>query len=418
MTPQDALLDRYARVIVRIGANVQPGQCVVVTAELIHRAFAHRVARECYAAGAKRVVMQWIDPHIQHSLLAHAPEEGLDTPAYELARFQQMADERWASIYLEGEEVPNGLDDINPDRLRRFLSSRRTAGRVFSDARMANRAQWTIAALPTPAWAARIFPDMPETQAVDALWQSVLTMTRADREDPVAEWQALTTHLRGVGARLEREGIERLHFFDPAPAADGRPSTDLTIGLTAQSFWETAAFVTPEGLQYVANLPSEEVFTTPHCMRADGYVRTSRPIYPLDREVRGAYFRFEDGECVEASAEHGDDVLRAFLETPGVRRLGEVALVDVRSPVAQAGRTFYNTLYDENAACHIAFGDALDMCVRGVDGLSRDEKRALGMNQSDAHEDFMIGTATMNVDGLRADGARVPVMRAGMFTET
>jgi aminopeptidase len=335
-----------------------------------------------------------------------------ESPAFEIARYQEMTDDGWAALWLVGEEYPGLLEAIDPRRMALQQAGLARMTRPYTQARHGNHIQWSIAAVPTPGWAARVYPELAAEAAVAELWRTILKMTRADLPDPVAAWHAHIAQLRSVSTFLQAQRIDAVRFFDPALGPDDRASTDLTVGLTPTSFWETAAFKTPSGLQFVANIPSEEVFTTPHRMRADGWVRTSRPIYPLDKEVRGAYFRFEQGECVEADAAVGAETLRAFLEIPGTRRLGEIALVDTRSPLT---RTFFDILYDENAACHIAFGQSLGMCVSGIADQTKTERVAYGLNESDAHEDFMIGTPTMHVTGLRADGGTVEIMRDGQF---
>jgi aminopeptidase len=416
MNDVDALQRRYAELIVRVGLNLQYGQSVLLTSELVHRDFTVLVVEACYKAGAQIVEVRWREPLTARARLEHAGLESLDAhPSWESARYRALADERWTAVWLTGEEIPGVLDSIDPARISRAQTALGRINGPFSESRSANRNQWTIAAVPTPAWARRVFPEHDASAGVAALWEMILKLTRADQPDPVAAWQAHIGRLQSVGAYLMGQEIRGLRFYDPMPARDGRASTDLTVGLTPTSFWETAAFKTPEGLQFVANIPSEEIFTTPHRMQAHGWVRTSRPIYPLNREVRGAYFRFEDGEVVEASSETGEDALRTFLEIPGTRRLGEVALVDQRSPLTQTSRVFFDDLYDENAACHIAFGDSLLMCVSGIDAMDKPERVSYGLNDSDMHEDFMIGTPTMNVFGVRADGATVDVMRDGQF---
>lgn len=408
----------YATLIVRIGINLRPGQSVSVISEVAHRDFALLVVEACYQHGARLVQVHWSEPRITRARLKLATDEtALDQPAYEHARIAQMRDERWASIYLSGEEFPGLLEDVDPQRLKHYNANLRRTSKPYSDERMANRAQWCIAGVPTPAWAAKVFPELPPAEALDALWHTVLRMTRTDQPDPLVAWTMHASRLQQVGAYLMREHVRKLHLYDPAPGPDGKASSDLRIGLTPSSIWETAAFRTPDGLTFVANIPSEETFTTPHWAEADGWVRSSRPIFPLDREVRGAYFRFENGECVAFEAEHGLEVLHTFFEVPGTRRLGEIALVDTRSPVNQVNRVFFDTLYDENAACHIAFGAGLDMCVPGAIGASVEQKKALGVNQCDLHEDFMIGTRTMSVTGQREDGSTVPVMHDGQFVD-
>jgi aminopeptidase len=218
-----------------------------------------------------------------------------------------------------------------------------------------------------------------------------------------------------VRSALGREGIRALRFEDPAPAADGLPSTRLTIGLTDAPIWTSVLFTLPDGRTFIPNVPTEEVFTAPHREKAEGWVRTSRPGFPMGREASGAYFRFAGGELVEHRSETGQDALDAFFKIPGARRLGEVALVEVTSPVGASGRIYHNTLYDENAAIHIAFGQSITAAYPGAEAMPREAREAVGLNQSDDHLDLMIGAPAMGVTGIRADGSEIPVMIDGRF---
>jgi aminopeptidase len=301
--------------------------------------------------------------------------------------------------------------------MARVQSARSVKLRKHTEAMMSMKFQWCVVAVPSTSWAKQVFPDLKPAEGVKRLWELVLRTVRADQPNPAAAWGEHDARLKRVSAYLAANRVSTIHFVDPTPAEDGAASTDLRVGLTDSSVWVAASSTTPNDVSFMANMPTEEVFTSPHRMKTEGWVRTSKPIFPLDREVRDAYFRFEAGECVEARAKQGNDALQSFLEIPGTRRLGEVALVDVRSPINQAGLTFFDTLFDENAACHIAFGKAYSEPVRGAEEMDEDARIAYGMNDSHAHEDFMIGTATMRVDGIRADGSIVPVMRDGMFVD-
>ncbi len=236
-----------------------------------------------------------------------------------------------------------------------------------------------------------------------------------NQADPQAAWRQHDYMLKEVVDYMSGKQVRSLRFLDETPGPDGRPNTDLTVGLTDRPCWVGAAAETPAGVSFFPNMPTEEVFSTPHNQRTQGWVRTSKPAFPFDREVNQAYFRFENGEVVDYMAAVGQDVLDEFFQIDGTRRLGEVALVDVRSPVNQAGVIFYETLFDENAACHIAFGEAYPDGVVDGANLGEDELGRLGVNRADAHLDVMIGTATMNVTGIRADGSEVSIMAQGRF---
>ncbi|MCX6018615.1 MAG: aminopeptidase [Chloroflexi bacterium] len=418
MNDLENLQRAYAELTVRFGINLQPKQCVIISAEVIARDFVALLCDACYEAGAKYVHVQWNEPKQIRSRMLHTADEDLEfLPEYEVQRFEQYTRETWARIAVTGEEIPGNLEDVDPTRISRTMAARTRALKTYVDAQMSNRMQWSVVAAPTPGWARKVFPDLSAEDGVQRLWSLILKMVRADVPDPVSAWHEHGMRLKKVSAYMALHAVRAIRYFDPTLAADGRASTDLTIGLNDVPLWVAASASTPTGVEFMPNMPTEEVFCSPHRLKADGWVRTSKPIFPLGREVRGAYFRFEAGECVEAFAEHGEATLRSFLDIPGTRRLGEVSMVDVRSPVNQTGLVFYDTLFDENACCHIAFGRAYAECAAGGSEMSAGEREAIGLNESDAHEDFMIGTPEMDVYGIRADGSVVPVMKAGMFVD-
>lgn len=408
----------YAELIVRFGVNLQPKQSVLISAEIVARDFVVLLSDACYAAGARYVHIQWLESRTARSRLLHIADEDVEyLPEYEVTRFDQYVDERWARIAVTGEEFPSILADVDPQRIGRAASARSLKIKRYVDAQMSNRIAWTVVAHPTVNWAQKVFPQLDAADAVHRLWSLILKMVRADLPDPVHAWSEHDARLKKICAFMARHAVRAVRYFDPTPAADGKPSTDLTVGLNDAPIWIAGSSVTPEGVPFMANMPTEEAFCSPHRLKADGWVRTSKPIFPLSREVRNAYFRFEAGQCVEARAESGEDALLQFLEIPGARRLGEVSLVDVRSPVNQTGLVFFDTLFDENACCHIAFGRAYSECAAGASDMSPEQREAIGLNEAQTHEDFMIGTPTMDVFGIRADGSVVTVMKSGMFVD-
>ena len=417
MIVQTSQIEQYADLLIRTGVNLQPNQGLLIRAELGHAHFVRVLTAKAYQAGARYVQTDWVDMPTQAAMLLNADLVQLELPAFEISRHRQLTDEGWARLALVGDEFPQAMAVVDPKALRSWTVKRGRAVKFYTEALMANRTQWCVAAIPTPAWAQKIFPGQPVDEAVAALWGALLRLTRSDQEDPVAAWAQHNRRLKGVAAFLQRNQVQTLHFVDPVPGSDGRPATDLQIGLAERVRWVGGSAQTPAGVVFYPNLPTEEVFATPHNQRTHGYVCTSLPTFPLEREVRDAWFRFEKGEVVEFRAAQGEDVLSEFFSIEGARRLDEVALVDSSSPVFQSGRLFYEILLDENAACHIAFGESYPECVEEGSMLSREQLSALGANFGDTHVDFMIGTATMNVEGICADGRRVPVMQAGRFVE-
>jgi aminopeptidase len=407
---------RYAELLIEIGVNLQPGQGVRIGAELAHAPFVRLLIATAYAAEARYVHVDWLDTPSVRARLLHATTEHLDFfPEYEVARYQQMVDEGWARIALVGPEFPDLLSDVDPARMRQTAQVRAQKLKFYMQAQMANRLQWTVAAVPTAAWAQRIFPDLLLDEAIERLWAVILQTVRVDQPEPIAAWRAHDQTLRQVTQFMAHRQIRSLHFVDATRGPDGKPSTDLHVGLTDFPVWVAASSLTPAGVRFLPNMPTEEVFTTPHNGRTEGWVRTSKPAFPFERRVEGAYFRFVGGDLVEFHAATGQEALTEFFAIRGAKRLGEISLVDVRSPINGSGLIFYETLFDENAVCHLAFGEAYPEGIEGGAGRSEEELAALGVNSSDTHVDFMIGTPTMDVTGLTAAGTTVAIMRQGQF---
>jgi aminopeptidase len=407
---------RYAEALVKFGLNLEAGQSLRVSAELEHAPFVRLVVEEAYRHGAKFVTVEWNDTPLARARLKYSQREYLeDYPEFEVVKYQQMVDERWARLALVGDEFPDLLNDVDPSAMRTVTLTRSQKTRFYMQAMMANQMQWCVAAVPTQAWAAKVYPALSVEAAVAELWRQVLRMVRVDQPDPVAAWAKHNAMLKGVADFLMRNKVRALHFVDSKLGLDGLPATDLTVGLSERVQWLGGGAERSDGLPFLPNMPTEEVFTTPHNQRTDGYVRLSRPAFPFEREVKDGFFRFVNGEVVEFDAAEGREVLEQFFALDGTKRLGEVALVDVRSPVSQANVVFYEILLDENAACHVAFGEAYPEGV--VDGakLPEEELRALGVNKADAHLDVMIGNATMRLTGLCEDGSEVVIMERGEF---
>ena len=410
--------ERYADLLIKIGVNLQPGQGFVITADLAHAPFVRLLAASAYNAGAKIVRHVWSDDPSTCVRLKHSQPEYLDyLPEFEVITQREILDEGWARIRITGSEFPDAFSEADPAAMRHVQGVRAQKLRFVTQAVMADEVQWCVAAVPTPAWAKKVFPALAEAEGVAQLWQHILHTVRADQPDPIAAWRAHDVRLNKVTQFMAHNQVRAVHFVDEALADDGKPATDLTVGLTDAPNWVAASASTPQGVRFLPNMPTEEVFTTPHRLRVNGYARTSKPGFPLEREIRDAYFKFVDGEVVDFSAKVGQDTLQQFFEIKGTKYLGEIALVDVRSPINQSGLTFYDTLFDENAVCHMAFGTAYPTGVQGAQAMNEDEQLAYGINKSDTHEDLMIGTPTMRVTGICADGRAVTMMRAGQFVD-
>ncbi len=410
-------IERYAELIVRSGVNLQPGQSLRIGAELEHAPFVRLVVAAAYKAGARYVHIDWADaPTTKERLLHSQPEYLTFLPEYEVARHQEMVQEGWARIALTGDAYPDIYDDVDPAGMRTIAQTRAQRLKFYSHAQMANHIPWCVAGVPTRAWSQKVFPDFAPAAAQEALWQLVLHACRVDQPDPAAAWQQHDQLLKQVVAFMARHAVRAVRFLDRQPGPDGQPNTDLTVGLTDAPRWMGGGAETTQGTPFFPNMPTEETFTTPHNGRTQGWVRTSKPTFPFERKVENAYMRFVDGEVVEHYAETGQDVLDQFFAIPGARRLGEVALVDMRSPITQANRIFFDILFDENAVSHIAFGEAYPEGMVGSETMTEAELAAQGVNFADTHVDFMIGTPTMALYGQCADGREIALMVDGQFT--
>ena len=391
----DPRVERYAELAVRVGANVQHGQLVDVVARIEHAEVARAVARASYAAGAAYVDVHYSDQHVRRALIELAPDDVLSwTPPWILKRAKTVGEERAAVVALTGDAEPDLLADLPGERVgrARMLELAEENTRQINE-RLNN---WTVVGVPNAGWAEQMFgkPD------VDRLWRLVEYCVRLDEDDPVAAWQAHVARLGRRAARLNELALDAIHFRGPG--------TDLTVGLLPESRWQGVESETATGLRYVANMPTEEVFTTPDCRRTEGVVRSTRPLALYGRIVTGLEVRFEAGRIVEVRADEGEDVVRGQLATDErAAYLGEVALVDGLSRIGQTGVTFFDTLYDENATCHVAYGSAYAEAVEGEPGE--------GVNVSTVHTDFMVGGPDVAVDGLTRSGTVVPLLREDVW---
>jgi aminopeptidase len=397
MDPQT--VDRLAELLVGFGANVQPGQMVEVGTDLGKEELTRAIARHCYLRGAVFVNVVYADRHLKRARLVYGSDAALaDEPGWTVARPAELAAKHGASIGLSGPVDTDLLSDLDPDRMRRDRPPGATAWLELSTKGVVN---WTVGACPTPEWAALMYPDAPPDEALARLWEHVVHACRLDADDPIAAWEERVAELNAAQRALDAARFDALHL-------DG-PGTDLTIGLLPSSLWQGAEDLTVDGLVFHPNLPTEEVFTTPDPARVDGVVRASMPVLVDGTIVRGLQIRFEGGRAVSIEAESGADAVRArAARDEGAARLGEVALVDGQSRIGAMGTVFYDTLFDENAASHLALGNAYVTAV----GDPADRERA---NRSEVHVDFMVGSPEVVVTGITADGSRAPVLAGGRW---
>jgi aminopeptidase len=402
----DERLARYAELAVRVGANVQVGQEVIVLCLVEHAEVARAVAREAYRAGADRVIVRYADRHIQRASIELGPPEVLgESPAFMVEWTKSWRTTLPAIIQLTGDPEPELLGDLDPVLVQRSEPNDLRA--LYLPLVQQSLVNWVIVAAPTEGWATAVFGE-PD---VERLWRAIAASTRLDEPDITAAWRAHNTTLRDRSAALTSRRFDAIRFRGPG--------TDLTVGLLPQSVWKGASTTTQSGIEHIPNLPTEEVFTNPDWRRTSGTVRSTYPLSVGGVIVRNLEVRFEEGRIVDVTASSGEQIIREQLALDAqAPYLGEVALVDGESRVKRTGVVFSHTLFDENAACHIAFGAGLPMCVEGADGLPAAEQLALGINHSRIHTDFMIGGPEVEVDGLDLSGSATPILRHDVWVLT
>ena len=391
-------LKKYAELIVKVGVNVQKGQPVVLYISVTQQELAHLIVEEAYGAGASEVMIEWKDTFSEREFLKHASEERLENvPEYivkKAARISVMSAD------------PGAYSGIDQKRIAKNQAAMGKALRQVRKATQNNDLSWTVVSAADQAWAEKVFPEKKGQAAIDALWEEIFKTTRIDKADPVKAWHEHDQKLHEKSDWLNEQQFSALHYVSPV--------TDITIGLPENHVWEGAGSFTPEGTEFMANMPTEEVFTAPDCRRIDGYVTSTKPLSYAGNILEDMKFTFKDGKVVEATAKKGQEVLEHLLETDaGAKSLGEVSLVPDPSPISQSGIIFFNTLFDENASDHLALGASYPFNVAGGTKMSDEELLDHGMNVSQTHVDFMVGSADMDIDGIKKDGTIVPVFRNG-----
>jgi aminopeptidase len=403
---EKSTLGKYARLIAAKGVNIRPGQECVIVSELDQPEFVDMLAEECYKLGAAKVTVDWTR---QSLTKLHAQYQALETLGrvedWEEQRLCHRRDTLPAMIYLESAD-PDGLAGMDQDKWAKAIQMRYKVIKPIRDA-MENKYQWCIAAVPGRAWAKKMFPDLPEDEAVEKLWEAILYTSRA-QGDPVANWEAHNADLRQRCEYLNALRLRKLVY----KAGNG---TDLTVGLIPQAvFAGGEERAVGSGIVFNPNIPSEEVFTSPMKGQAEGIVYSTRPLSYRGVMIEDFSIRFENGRVAEVHAKKNEDVLKTMTEMDeGAAMLGECALVPYDSPIRNSGLMFYSTLFDENAACHLALGTGFADCIRGYENMTLEECRALGVNESMIHEDFMIGSADLDITGVDADGREIPIFRNG-----
>ena len=401
----DRLLSKYAEVVVQVGLNLRNDQRLAIRGILEDAPFIRKVTESAYKAGARYVDVMWTDEPSARIRMEYADDEALaEVPDWILTRYEEFYKRGDAELVLNSSN-PDLMNGIDPDRVAKSRKARyeKLVGPLR---KYENDANWCVVATATPAWAKKVFPNLPVNEAQEKLWEKIFNVCRIDVPNPVNAWKEHTEKLEKYRNYLNNKAYSALHYK--------APGTDLTVGLPGKQIWGGAQESFKNGITCTVNIPTEEVFTAPHREKANGVVTSSRPLNYMGTLIEGFSITFENGQAVKINAKKGETDLQKMMELDeNASRLGEVALVPNSSPISQSGILFYNTLFDENAACHIALGNAYRTSIRGGADMTEEEFAAEGGNTSLLHEDFMVGSGEMDIDGITEDGTHEPVMRQG-----
>ena len=400
-------MNNFAELAVRVGANMQKGQEVVIRCDVNCADFAHLIAEKAYQFGAKRVLMQWRDEVLGRINMLNADKETLcEIPDYQVAQAQYFIDHKCCLISISAGN-PNIYKGCDPDKISAANIATNKAMINFRKATMSNYLRWTIVSIPTPAWASQVFPDVPVEEAIDKMWAAIGHIMRLDTENPTQAWRDHIDTLHRRAKFLNDHNFEYIHMSN-------KEGTDLTVGLAIDHEWLAAEEMGQDGIPFTANMPTEEIFTAPHNKKINGTVVNALPLVNNGNIIDKFAITFKDGKVVDYKAEIGYDALKGLLSSDeGVLSLGEIALIGKNSPIAESGILFFNTLFDENASCHLAFGASYPTTVKGGNGMTAEQLAEHGMNSSIQHVDFMVGTKDIDIDGIGFDGKVVPLFRDG-----
>ncbi|MEI5907270.1 aminopeptidase [Bacillus spongiae] len=406
MTKFEKKLEEYADLLIRVGINLQEGQKLFISAPISAATFARMLMEKAYSAGAKRVTIDYNDELASKMTLEMAPEEGLkDFPLWKARGFVEMAEENVAFLNIASPN-PKLLNDVEPSRVATAMKAQDLANKDYLEYITSGKISWLIAAIPSVEWAKTVFPDVDDEKAVSLLWEQIFYTTRADQEQPVQLWKQHIDNLSKYADYLNNQNFSKLHYTGSG--------TDLTIELDSESFWMCAEFENDKGVSFIPNLPTEEVFTIPVKTGVNGVVSSSKPLNYSGNLIKDFTLTFKEGQVVDFTASEGYDTLKQLIEMDeGSRYLGEVALVPHDSPISNTNIIFNNTLFDENASCHLALGNALTMCVKDGKNKTKAQLEAMGFNESITHVDFMIGNGELSIEGVKQDGTMETIFHKG-----
>ena len=405
----DQLIEKYANLFVTTGVNVQEGHTISLSCSVDNAKLARAIAKAAYEKGADEVLIEWTDDVISRMTYDFQSEETLtNVPKYRIEKMNYLLEKGASRIGIISSD-PDNLSGLDGDKIAATQKAVSQALKPMREASQANKISWTLGAAASPKWAAKVFPDLKtEEEQMDALWDAIFKSVHLYDEDPIATWAEKDKTLEAKAEELNKENFTALHYT--------APGTDLTIGLPKGHRWEGAGSDNVRGERFMANMPTEEVFTAPDANRIDGVVVSTKPLSYAGSIIEGMEFHFENGRVTKVTADKGEEVIQKLIEQDeGAASLGEVALVPHESPISQSGLIFFNTLYDENASNHVALGSAYAFNLEGGTEMSEDELKEAGLNRSTTHVDFMIGSSEMDIDGIKEDGSRVPIFRNGTW---
>jgi len=405
----EAGLRKYADLLVRAGGNVQKGQLVMISCAVDNACFGRLVRDAAYDAGASEVRIDWIDETTNRARFLHGADEIFDEfPEWRVEKLKEQDDKGAVYLHISSSD-PDNMKGVDPSRLRRAGIVGQKATKAHSALTMSSTLRWSIVATPSPKWAAKVFPDLSEAQAMERLWEYILKCARADGQDPVADWKKHDQNFAKRVDYLNEKKFSALRFTTGI-------GTNLTLGLVENHVWEGGSDTDKEGIRFFPNLPTEEIFTMPHCEKAEGRVVASLPLSYQGNLIEGFEMTFKDGKVVSYKADKNEETLKNMIEMDeGAARLGEVAIVSNSSPIGQLNTLFYNTLFDENASAHLALGKAYPKNMANGDNMTVEERRAKGGNDSLIHVDFMFGTPDMCIIGIDKDGKETMFFENGEF---
>ncbi|UII56496.1 aminopeptidase [Cytobacillus spongiae] len=399
-------LEKYAELAVKVGVNVQKGQTLVVNASLDAADLVRLVVKKAYETGALNVVVNWNDDTVSRTKYDLAPDEAFtEYPEWRAKEMEELAKNGAAFMSIVSSS-PDLLKGVNPERISNFQKAAGTALKEYRRMAQSDKVSWTVIAAPSEAWAAKVFPNEPVDTQIALLWEAIFKATRSDLQDPVDAWKEHDANLHKKVDYLNNKRYQKLHYK--------APGTDLTIELPNGHLWVGAGSVNEQGNEFMANMPTEEVFTVPLKTGVNGTVASTKPLSYGGNIIDRFSITFKDGRIVDVKAEEGEEILKRLVETDeGSHYLGEVALVPFNSPISQSNLLFYNTLFDENASNHLAIGSAYAFCLEGGKTMTSEQLEEHGLNESLTHVDFMIGSDKMDIDGINEDGSTEAIFRNG-----